>query len=185
MTAPAQVEGIVAGRWTIDPVHSDISFVVRHLVSKVRGTFETFSGEIIISDDLAKSSATATVDLTSISTKNAQRDAHLRSADFFEADKHPTMTFASTQVRESDDGYVVDGDLTIKDVTKSVSLAVELNGFSADPYGGTRVGFSATTRIKRQDFNVNFNGVVEGVGVLVGDYIDVHIEIEAVLADGQ
>ena len=182
MTATATTQ-LAAGTWAIDPVHSSINFWVRHLmVSKVRGKFTNFSGEIVTADDPFKSSATAVIDLKSISTGNDQRDEHIRSADFFEVETYPTMTYHSTGAHFEDGNYVLDGELTLKGVTKNVPLVLELNGFGPDPYGGTRAGFSASGEINRGDFNVSFNAPLQNGGVVVGDKITLHLEIEAVLA---
>jgi polyisoprenoid-binding protein YceI len=182
-TSEATIPGYVAGTWTIDPVHSEIGFSVRHMmVSKVRGKFTNFSGELVTGDDPFKSSATAVIDLKSISTGQDQRDEHIRSADFFEVETYPTMTYRSTGVRFDDGNYVLDGELTLKGVTKNVPLVLELNGFGPDPYGGTRAGFSASGEINRRDFNVNFSAPMQNGGVVVGDKITLHLEIEAVLA---
>jgi len=130
----------------------------------------------------ANSSVTAEIDLASIITGNEQRDAHIRSADFFEVETYPKMTFRSTGVREDGDDYILDGELTLKGVTKTVPLRLELNGFAEDPYGGTRAGFTATTEINRGDFNVSFNAPMQNGGVVVSDKVNIHLEIEAVLA---
>jgi polyisoprenoid-binding protein YceI len=182
-TTATTVPGYLAGTWTIDPVHSEVGFSVRHMmVSKVRGRFTTFSGQIVTGDDPSGSAVTAEIDLGSIDTGNEQRDAHIRSADFFEVETHPTMTYRSTGVREQGGEYILDGDLTLKGVTKSVPLALELNGFGPDPYGGTRAGFTATGEINRRDFGVNFHAALETGGAVVADKIALHLEIEAVLA---
>lgn len=181
-TTATTIPGYVAGTWTIDPVHSEVGFVVRHMmVSKVRGKFATFSGEIVTGQNPLESSVTATIDLASISTGNDQRDNHIRSADFFEVETYPTMTYRSTGVRQDGDDYVVDGELTLKGVTKNVPLRLELNGFGPDAYGGTRAGFSATTEINRRDFGVDFNATMEAGGVVVSDKVTIQLEIEAVL----
>ena len=181
-TTVTAIPGYVAGTWTIDPVHSEVGFSVRHMmVSKVRGKFNTFSGEIVTGEDPLGSSVTAEIDLASINTGNEQRDAHIRSADFFEIDTHQTMTYRSTGVRPEGDDYVLDGELTLKGVTSSVPLKLELNGFGPDPYGGTRAGFSATGEINRSDFDVKF-GLAEGGGAVVSDKVTLQLEIEAVLA---
>jgi polyisoprenoid-binding protein YceI len=185
MTASATattIPGYVAGTWAIDPVHSEVGFVVRHMmVSKVRGKFATFSGEIVTGQEPLGSSVSATIDLASISTGNDQRDAHIRSADFFEVETYPTMTYRSTGVRVDGDDYVLDGQLTLKGVTKDVPLRLELNGFGPDAYGGTRAGFSATAEINRRDFGVDFNAAMETGGVVVSDKVTIQLEIEAVL----
>jgi polyisoprenoid-binding protein YceI len=182
VTDTGTIPGYVPGTWTIDPVHSEVGFSVRHMmVSKVRGKFTKFSGEIVTAQDVLASSVTAEIDLSSIDTGAEQRDAHLRSADFFDSENHPLMTYRSTGIRADGGDYVVDGELTLKGVTRSVPLTLELNGFGPDPYGGTRAGFTATTEINRQDFGVSFNAAMESGGVVVGDKITVHLEIEAVL----
>jgi polyisoprenoid-binding protein YceI len=176
------IPGYVAGTWSIDPVHSEVGFAARHMmVSKVRGRFRTFSGQLVTGKDPLDSSVTAEIDMSSIDTGNEQRDGHIRSADFFEVENHPTMTYRSTGVRRQGDGFVLDGELTIKGVTRQVPLNLELNGFGPDPYGGTRAGFSATGELNRSDFGVSFNAVMETGGAVVSDKITLHLEIEAVL----
>src|SRR5450755_5039599 len=177
------VPGYIAGTWVIDPVHTDVGFVVRHMVvAKVRGRFQKFEGQIVTGENAADSAVTATIDLTSIDTGNQQRDDHIRSADFFEVETYPTMTYKSTGVRQDGDDLVLDGELTLKGVTKQVPLRLELNGFGPDPYGGTRAGFSASAEINRRDFNVNFSAPMQNGGAVVSDKIAIHLEIEAVLA---
>ena len=177
------IPGYEAATWNIDPVHSEVGFSVRHMmVSKVRGRFTTFSGQLVTADDPAASSVTAEIDLSSIDTGNEQRDAHIKSADFFEVETYPTMTYKSTGIRVDDGEYVLDGDLTLKGVTKNVPLRLELNGFGPDPYGGTRAGFTATGEINRRDFNVSFNAPMANGGVVVSDKIQLQLEIEAVKA---
>jgi polyisoprenoid-binding protein YceI len=182
MTSPAvQIPGYVAGIWDLDPVHSTIGFVVRHLmVSKVRGKFGTFEAQIVTAPSPLDSSATATIDLSSVDTGNEQRDNDLRSTNFFDVATHPMMTFASTGIRPDGDTFIVDGELTIRGVTKPVSLTVEVNGFGPDPFGGTRAGFSATGEINRTDFGVSFNAPVPG-GVMISENVRLEIEAEAVL----
>jgi len=180
--ARTAIPGYTAGTWTIDPVHSEVGFSVRHMmVSKVRGRFTSFSGETVTGADPLDSSVTAEIALDSIVTGQEQRDAHIRSADFFDVENHPTMTYHSTGVRAHGDGYVVDGELTLKGVTKGVPLTLELNGFGPDPYGGTRAGFTATAEISRSDFGITYNAAIEGGGVVVGDKVTIQLEIEAVL----
>lgn len=179
----ATIPGYLTGTWTIDPVHSEVGFTVRHLmVSKVRGKFTSFSGEIVTAANPSDSSVTATIELGSLDTGNADRDAHVRSGDFFDAENNPNMTFRSTAIRPDGDDFVVDGELTLKGVTKSVPLKLELGGFGPDAWGGTRAGFTATTEINRQDFGVNFNAALETGGVVVSDKVTIILEIEAVLA---
>ncbi len=182
VTTHTSIPGYVAGTWNIDPVHSEVGFAVRHMmVSKVRGRFATFSGQIVTGADPLASSVTAEIDLASISTGNEQRDAHIRSADFFEVETYPTMTYRSAGVRQEHGDYVLDGELTLKGVTRNVPLRLELNGFGPDPFGGTRAGFTATGEINRRDFNVNFSSAMQNGGAVVADKISLHLEIEAVL----
>ena len=180
--ATRTIPGYITGTWTIDPVHSEVGFSVRHMmVSKVRGKFTSFEGHLVTADNPLESSVTATIDLTSIDTGTEDRDNHIRSADFFDVDANKTMRYTSTGVREDDGDYILEGELTLKGVTKSVPLKLELGGFGPDPFGGTRSGFSATGEIKRADFGVDFNAVMETGGVVVGDKVTINLEIEAVL----
>jgi polyisoprenoid-binding protein YceI len=177
-----QIPGYVVGTWDIDVTHSTVGFSVRHMmVSKVRGYFREFSAEIVTAEDPAQSSVTATVNMDSIDTRQEQRDAHIRSADFFDVGSHTEMSFRSTAVRANGADWTVEGDLTIKGITKPVTLELELNGFGPDGYGGTRAGFSAKTEISRKAFGVDIDMPMDGGGVVVGDKINVELEIEAVL----
>jgi polyisoprenoid-binding protein YceI len=181
-TVKNSIPGYLAGTWDIDPVHSDVSFAVRHMmVGKVRGRFATFSGEIVTGDDVTDSFVTASIDSTSVDTGNEQRDADLRSGRFFDVQKYPLWTFRSTGVRADGGSYVVDGELTINGVTRSVPLALEVNGIGPDTNGGTRAGFSASTTIDRNDFGVDIKLPLDGGGVVVGDKVQITLEIEAVL----
>lgn len=182
-TSSVEIPGYVAGTWTVDPAHSEIAFVARHLmVSKVRGRFNTFEGEIVTAPNPLDSTVTATVDLSSVTTGQEQRDNHLRSSDFFEIDKHPKMTYRSTGIRQDGEDIVMDGELTIKDVTRPVPLKLEINGFGPGiAPGETRAGFTATGEINRRDFNVNWNAALESGGLVVGDRVQIQLEIEAVL----
>src|SRR4051812_5283339 len=177
-----QIPGYVVGAWDIDASHSTVGFSVRHMmVSKVRGYFREFSGELLTAENPEQSGVTATIDLASIDTRQDQRDAHIRSADFFDVENHPQMTFRSTAVRTDGADWFVDGELTLKGNTKPVSLALELNGFGADAYGGYPAGFSAKTEINRNEFGVDIKMPMDGGGVVVGDKVTVELEIEAVL----
>jgi polyisoprenoid-binding protein YceI len=181
-----EIPGYLAGSWTIDPVHSDVAFTVRHMmVSKVRGHFTRLEGQIVTGADPLASTVTAMIDLDSIDTNNAQRDDDLRSANFFEVDKYPKMTYRSIGIRHTEDGFDVDGELTLHGVTRTVTLALDVNGFTKDPFGGTRAGFSATTEINRQDFDISITIPMDGGGVVVGDKIQIFIEIEAILAESE
>ncbi|MDP9864817.1 MULTISPECIES: YceI family protein [Streptosporangium] len=186
-TKAVEIPGYVAGTWAIDPAHSEVSFVVRHLmISKVRGRFLAFEGRIVTGGDPLESSVTATIDLASVDTGNKQRDDHVRSADFFEADVHPTMTYRSSGIRPDGDGFLLDGELTLKGVTRPVPLKLEVNGFgpdpfAADPFAGGRAGFTATGEINRMDFGVSYNGPIPGGGVALSEKVQIVIEIQAVL----
>jgi len=183
-TAPT-LPGYVTGSWQIDPTHSDVSFSVRHMmVSKVKGRFGAFSGTIVTTENPLESTVTAEIDASSIDTNSEQRDNHIRSADFFEVEKYPTITFTSTSVEPNGDDYLVRGDLSIKGNTRTVPLKLELNGFGPDAFGGTRAGFTATTEISRKEFGVDIDMPMDGGGVVVGDKITITLEIEAVLQQG-
>ena len=172
---------ITTGTWLLDPTHTEIGFTVRHLMSKGRGKFEAFEGSIVTAENLADSKATATIKLDSINTGTPDRDAHLRSTDFFGVDDNPEMSFESTGVSLDGDDYKVLGNLTIKGVTKSIELAVDFLGEGGDPWGGTRVGVEATTQISRKEFGIDFNIPLEGDKLMIGDKISIHITAEAVL----
>lgn len=182
MTHATATPTYLAGVWDIDPVHSDVSFSVRHLmVSKVRGRFGAFSGEITTGTEVTDSRVTATIDASSIDTNNEQRDNHVRSADFFDVANHPTWNFTSTGVRGSGAELLLDGDLTIKGVTRPVVLQLEMSGFGPGAYGDTRAGFSASTTINRNDFGVDISMPLDGGGVVVGEKVTISLDIEAVL----
>ncbi len=169
---------VIAGTWKIDASHSEVGFTVRHLMSKVRGQFTSFEGTLTTGDSLESTRATATVDLNSIDTRDAQRDGHLRSADFFDVETHGQMTFTTT----SFDGTVATGELTLKGVTKPIELDVEFLGLGQDPWGGQRLGFEASTTINRKDWGVDFNIPLDGGKVLIGDKVSIHLAVEAVLS---
>jgi polyisoprenoid-binding protein YceI len=182
MTVSTVAPGLTTGTWTIDPAHSEVTFGIRHLMSKVRGSFTEFSGEIVIAEDLGASTATAEIKMASIDTRNADRDAHLKSGDIFGVETHPVMTFVAKGVRADGGDYLVDGDLSIKGVTRPVTLDVEFNGVGDDPWGGVRAGFTATTVVTRKDFNLEFNVPLQGDKVMLGDKVDIQLEIQAVRA---
>ncbi len=177
------VAGYIPGTWAIDPTHSEVGFSIRHLmVSKVKGRFGTFSGTFVTGENPLESSVEASIDLGSIDTGNADRDAHVRSSDFFDVENHTTLTYKSTGIRVDDDGFVVDGDLTLRGITKSVPLQLEIHGFQAStPFGDTRTGFTATAEIDRSDYGISFNMPLEGGGVGLGNKVKITLEIEAVL----
>ena len=173
-------------QWDFDLVHSSVNFHVRHLmVSKVHGRFTKWGGTLELDDeDLTRSRVDITIDAASIDTQEPKRDDHLRSADFLEVDKFPSLTFRSTEIkREGDEDYTVVGDLTIRGVTRRVTLRVEGGGRVTDPWGGTRTGFSARTSISRKDFGLTWNVALEAGGFVVGDKLDITLEVEAVKKD--
>ncbi|MCP9270823.1 YceI family protein [Mycolicibacterium arenosum] len=170
---------LTAGTWAIDPVHSSINFSVRHLVvSKVRGSFRTFSGAVVVAED-GTPSVTAEIAVDSVDTGNEQRDAHLKAADFFDVEQFPTATFASTAVRADGDDYVLDGDFTLHGVTKPVSLKLEFNGVNPGMGHGEVAGFEASVVLNRKDFGINIDMPLETGGAVVGDKVTITLEIEA------
>jgi polyisoprenoid-binding protein YceI len=179
MTATTGTAQLTSGTWAIDPVHSSISFSVRHLVvSKVRGHFEKFSGAIVVAED-GTPSVTAEIAVDSINTNNEQRDAHVKSADFFDVENHPTATFRSTSVRPDGDNYVLDGEFTLKGITKPVSLNLEFNGVNPGMGHGEVAGFEASVVLNRKDFGIDIDMPLETGGAVVGDKVTVTLEIEA------
>jgi polyisoprenoid-binding protein YceI len=182
MTQELAGTGLVAGTWTIDPTHSTVGFSVRHLMSKVRGSFADFTGTIVTTDDPTASTIEVAITSASITTNNEQRDGHLRSSDFFDPEAGQQLVFVSTGITATDDGHVIAGDLTINGRTRPVELAAEFLGVAVDAYGSTRLGAEATTSISRKEFGVDFNVPLEGGKLLIGDKIDITLEIEAVLS---
>lgn len=182
MTTATQIPGYVVGTWDIDQVHSDVSFSVRHMmVSKVKGRIAQFGGTVVTGERFEDSTVSATLDASTIDTNNEQRDGHIKSADFFEVEKHPEWTFTSTGIKADGVEFELAGDLTIKGVTKPVTLNLEIGGFGPDAYGGTRAGFTATTTINRSEFGVDISTPMETGGVVVGEKVLLTLEIEAVL----
>jgi polyisoprenoid-binding protein YceI len=168
--------------WSIDPTHSNVEFAVRHLmISTVKGRFGDVSGTVVEEDgQLAKGKVDITIGVASIDTREAQRDTHLRSADFFDADTHPRMTFRGTRVEGTGDSFKLVGDLTIKGVSREVVLDVTAEGRGKDPWGGDRAGFSATAKIKRSEFGLTWNQLLETGGVAVSDDVKISIDVELV-----
>lgn len=176
----AAVPDYSAGIWKADPVRSEIAFSVRQLrFSTVRGRFTSHEVTIVTSKDPLSSSVTATIDLASIDTGNERRDDHLRSAHYFDVEKHPTMRYRSTGVRRTGDSWIIDGELTFHGITRQVPLAVEVNEFGPDPLGGRRAGFSATAMINRRDYGIDI--AMDGLGFVVDAQVPISLEIEAVL----
>ena len=176
------VPGWAASTYTVDPAHSEVSFQIRHLVTKVRGTFGKFDGTIVKDDaNASASSVEFQVDAASIDTGIADRDTHLRSADFLDAEQYPSLSFQSKRVeRLGGDHLRVVGDLTIRGVTRDVALDAVAEGRAMDPWGNERVGFSARTTINRQDFGLNWNQALEAGGLLVSNEVRISLEVEAV-----
>ncbi len=172
-----------AGTWAIDPTHTTVGFSARHLVAaKVRGSFKTFSGSINIAETPEASSVSVSIDAASIDTGTEDRDNHLRSPDFLDVDNHSTLDFASTAVRAVDGGYEVDGNLTIKETTRPVTLRMQYSGVIADPWGNEKAIFSASTSFDREDFGLTWNAPLEAGGWLVGKQVDIEIEVQAAKA---
>lgn len=184
MTTPApNAVSLPAGNWDIDPHHSNVEFVARHLLSRVRGRFKDFAGRITVASDPLRSSVDVDIDASSIDTDHEERDAHLRSSDFLDNERFPSLSFRSTSVGVpgSDGRFRIDGDLTIRNTTRRVALDTRLLGWSEDPWGGIRAAFSARTEIDRDDFGANWNVVLETGSLLVGKTVQVELEIEAIL----
>ena len=173
--------GEVAGTWTIDASHSNAAFAVKYMmISTVRGRFDTVTGTVTLADPVEDSSIDVTLDVTSINTHDERRDGHLKSPDFFDVENHPEMTFRSTKVeRTSDDTGRVTGDLTIRGVSRPVVLDVRFEDWTAkDLWGKARIGFTAKTTISRKDWDLNWNQVLETGGVLVGDRVDIELDVQ-------
>jgi polyisoprenoid-binding protein YceI len=175
----ATAADLSTGTWAIDPVHSTVGFSVRHLmVSKVRGNFDTFSGAIAVAED-GTPSVSAEIAVGSLKTGNEQRDGHIKSADFFDADNHPTASFVSTGVRADGDDYVLAGDFTLKGVTKPIELKLEFNGVNPGMGHGEVAGFEASVVLNRKDFGIDIDMPLETGGTVVGDKVTITLEIEA------
>ncbi len=169
--------------WNFDPAHSEITFKVRHMMfSKVSGQFEDWEGEFQFDpDDPSAMEASADIAVSSITTGNGDRDEHLRSEDFFDVENHPTMRFESSDVEATGDGqFRLDGTLTIRDESQPVTLDVEYHGKATDPWGNQRVGFTATTTLNRKEFGLTWNQALEAGGVLVGDKVEVELNLQAI-----
>ena len=173
--ATSTLNGLSTGTWAIDPTHSEVGFIARHLmVTKVRGSFTDVSGTVEVAEDISHSVANVTIKTASVSSGTADRDGHLRSADFFDSETYPDMTFVST----SFDGDTLTGDLTIKGVTKPVTLDVEFNGVATDPWGNDKAAFEATGELNRSDWGLTWNASLEKGGVLVSEKIKLVIDVQ-------
>jgi len=170
------------GTWKLDPTHSDLSFSVKHLaISKVRGKFESFDVTIVTAEDPKDSTIEATIDIASVNTNQKDRDAHLRTSDFFLTEEHPTATFVSTKWEGDADDFTVTGDLTLRGVTKSIVLKGEFGGIITDGYGQTKAGATATTKFNRHDFGVSWNAALEAGGLTLGDDVTLNLDLQVVL----
>jgi polyisoprenoid-binding protein YceI len=176
---------MTTNNWNLDTVHSGLNFTVRHMVvSKVRGRFAKFSGSVALDErDLTRSVVEATIEAASIDTGTGQRDDHLRSADFFDVERFPHIQFRSTRIEPlGGDRYRLNGDLTIRGVTRPIALDAEYGGRGKDPWGNERVGFTARGALERKDFGLNWNQTLETGGVLVSDRVEIELEVQAVRA---
>lgn len=174
--------GVPSGTWRIDPAHSVIGFAVRHLMSRVRGTFAEVDGEITIADDRIASTVRAEIAVASVNTGTAMRDDHLRSGDFFDVERHPTMIFVSTGLHRADGAWALDGELTVRGTTRPVRIELDYLGFDPDGLQGEpRVGFEGRTTIRRSDFGIDF-GLLDNGRIVIGDKIEITLEVEAVLS---
>ncbi len=170
------------GTWKLDPTHSELTFSVRHLaISKVRGSFQAFDVTVVTPEDPSQISVVATVDVASVTTGQAQRDGHLLSSDFFLIEEHPTMTFTSTGITVDGDHFNLVGDLTLRGVTKSVTLKGEFGGIVTDGYGQTKAGANVSTKINRHDFGVSWNAALEAGGFTLGDDVTINLDVQVVL----
>jgi polyisoprenoid-binding protein YceI len=184
MTDLPEVPNYTAGTWTVDTIHSYVGFTIRHMmVSKVRGRFTAFTAAFTTTENPLETSVSATIEATSIDTGNPMRDDHIRSADFFDAENHPTITFNSSGIRFEDGEFLLDGDLTIRGVSKPVTLTLDSPAFGPGAQGGVKAGFSASTEINRHDFGVSYNGPIPGGGSVLGDKVQVTLDIEADLQE--
>ena len=180
MSTPVQERTV----YTLDQTHTTVEFIVRHLmITKVRGRFTAFNGQIELApgSDLP-ASVSATIDAASIDTREAQRDAHLRSADFFDVENFPQLTFQSTRIEGTPADMTIDGKLTIRGVTRDVRLTGSFEGRAADPWGGNRIGYAAHGTINRKDFGLAWNAALETGGVVVGDEVRIELNVEAILS---
>ena len=176
------VPGYKAGTWVLDPAHSEVTFSVRHMmISKVRGTFGVKSATLYAPENPLDARVEATVDVSSVDTNDSGRDGHLRSADFFDVENHPTMEFHSTGVRLERGEFLVDGDLTIRGITKPVTFDFDFGGFGTDPYGNYKAGATAKAVINREDFGLTWNAALETGGVLVGKDVTIELDLQGAL----
>lgn len=177
-----QIPGYRVGTWVVDPTHTEVGFSVRHLaISKVKGKFEKFEATFETAENPLDSKVTASVEVASINTNESTRDGHLRTGDFFAADEFPNLTFVSTAVREEGGKFFVDGELTMRGVTKPVTFDFEFGGFGEDGYGNYKAGFTATGVVKREDFGLTWNAPLEKGGLLLGSDVTITLDVQAAL----
>jgi len=182
MTHSETHPALVAGTWKIDQAHSDISFSVRHLaISRVKGVFKTWDATVTTGATVAETKIEASIEIASVDTGQGARDGHLQSGDFFLAEEHPQMLFSSTAVSTDGDEFTVVGDLTLRGVTKPITLKGALGGVITDGDGQTKAGATATTKISRKDFGVNWNAALEAGGFTLGDEVTISVDIQVVL----
>ena len=182
-TTALDIPGYKAGTWVLDPSHSEVTFSVRHMmISKVRGTFGMKSATIVAPENPLEATVEASVDVTSVDTKDEGRDQHLRSAEFFDVETYPTMDFRSTGVRLEDGDFLVDGDLTIRGITKPATFSLDFGGFGTDPWGNYKAGATAKTVVNREDFGLTWNAALETGGVLVGKDVKITLDLQGALA---
>ncbi|MCQ1999643.1 YceI family protein [Arthrobacter zhaoxinii] len=175
--------GLTTGTWNFDASHSEVGFTVRHAgISKVRGNFDKVEATLTVGETLAETTVTAVIAADSFNSNDANRDGHVKGADFFDVEQFPELTFTSTGIEGSDSDFKVTGDLTIKGITRSVVMDAEFNGVAVDPFGATRSGFSASTVISRKDFGLTWNAALETGGVLVGDKVTINVDAAFVAA---
>lgn len=181
-TAITPLADLAAGTYVLDASHSEVGFVARHaMVTKVRGYFRELEGTVTVAEDFAASTATATMQVASIDSGSADRDGHLKSADFFDVDNNPVITFASTGIKDvKGEEFTLVGDLTIKGVTRQVELAAEYEGTAQDPFGNIRAGFTARTDVDREDFGLTWNAALETGGVLVSKKVTLTLDLSAI-----
>ncbi len=180
MTDTMTIAPLSTGTWAVDPSHSTVGFVVRHLgFSKVRGGFASFEGTVDVAEDVTASSASITIDAASFESGDDDRDGHVKSADFLDVDTHPTLTFEVTDIRpEGGQRYTISGELTIRGVTRRVELDTEFLGVDTDPFGNVKAGFEASTEINREDFGLTWNATLESGGLLVGKTVQILLEVQ-------
>ncbi|NLJ53552.1 MAG: YceI family protein [Intrasporangiaceae bacterium] len=181
MTTISTVKDLT-GTWTLDSAHTRLGFVARHaMVTKVRGNFNEFEGTAVVGENLADSKVEVKIVANSVDTRNEQRDEHLRSNDFFGSDEHPEITFVSTSVQETgSDSFDLTGDLTIKGITKSITIPFEFEGAATDPFGNLRAGFEGEVKVNRKDFGIEWNAALETGGVLVSEKVTLEFEVSAI-----